>query len=71
VSGLVPQVGARGDGVKRYPYHIVLEGPRIHCTHCRSVFLTGLPMPVRGYLNVLNAFIKLHRECQPKEIETK
>jgi hypothetical protein len=53
--------------VKRCPYHVVLEGQRIHCTRCRSVFLTGLPMSVRAYLNVLDAFCKLHRECKPKE----
>ena len=43
------------------------SGAVVTCARCGTSHRIDLPMQVRLYLKLLDAFAEVHQECQPKE----
>ena len=49
--------------------HVVLKDNEFVCLHCGQRYAPSLPAPISVMVAMTNAFLRIHKNCQPQARE--
>lgn len=56
---------------RKEPEHVVMDGDTMRCKNCGRSYRPRLPIECRLFVDLLDSFVKHHRQCKPQTKESK